>query len=120
MATDRRRLANGAVAGAIAAGIWAMQQPLDKRIFGCRYDDVEVLGKAVTRGDSWPGVGLAMHIANGALFGAAYAASATRMPLPPWARGPAAALAQNFAGWPLAGVVDRLHPARDELPRLAG
>ena len=26
-------------------------QPLDKRLFDSRYDDVEILGKLVTRGD---------------------------------------------------------------------
>ena len=30
--------------------------------------------------------------------------------------GPAAALAENFATWPLAALTDRLHPAREELP----
>jgi hypothetical protein len=30
------------------------------------------------------------------------------------------ALAENFASWPLVALSDRLHPARDELPRLFG
>ena len=29
----------------VAAGVWAAQQPLDKRVFECGYDDVELLGK---------------------------------------------------------------------------
>ena len=33
-----------------AAAVWAVEQPLDKLVFGSRYDDVELLGKAVTRG----------------------------------------------------------------------
>ncbi len=120
MPLDRDQTLRGALAGAAAAAIWAAQQPLDKRIFGTRYDDTEILGKLVTRGAAWPLVGTAMHVANGAAFGAAYANVAPRMPLPTWARGPATALAEHLALWPLAAVTDRFHPARDQMPRLAG
>ena len=58
------------MAGAVAAAVWAAQMPLDKRVFGSRYDDVEILGKLVTRGSGWQAAGLAMHVANGAMFGA--------------------------------------------------
>jgi hypothetical protein len=104
----------------VAAGVWALQQPLDKRVFGVDYDDTELLGKLVTRSGAWPAVGLALHLANGAAFGAAYAAAAPRLPLPSWTRGPAAALAEHLATWPMVAVTDHVHPARDELPSLAG
>jgi hypothetical protein len=120
MALNPRRTARGALAGAVAAGVWALQQPLDQRIFGVAYDDTELLGKLITRGPAWRPVGLALHLANGAAFGAAYAQVAPGMPLPVWARGPAAALTESFGTWPLAGLSDRLHPARDELPTLRG
>ena len=120
MALDRARTARGALAGAAAAGAWAAQQPLDKRIFDCAYDDVELLGKAVTRGPAWYPAGLAVHLANGALFGAVYANLAPLAPVPPWTRGPGAALAQNAAFWPLGRFSDRLHPARGSLPALRG
>jgi hypothetical protein len=119
MAIDHARALRGAVAGAAAASVWALQQPLDRRVFGVAYDDTEVLGKLVTRGRAWPAIGLALHLANGAAFGAAYAAIAPRMPLPSWARGPIAALAEHVATWPGTALTDRLHPARDELPHLA-
>ena len=38
-------MSRGALAGGIAAGLWALQQPLDKRLFASRYDDVELLGR---------------------------------------------------------------------------
>lgn len=120
MALDRDRTLRGALAGAVAATVWAAQQPLDKRLFGVDYDDTELLGKFVTRGPAWPLVGAAMHVANGAAFGAAYAQFAPRMPLPAWSRGPVAALAENFALWPLVAVTDRLHPARSQMPKLGG
>jgi hypothetical protein len=118
MAIDRARAARGALAGAVAAGVWAAQQPLDQRIFGVKYDDTELLGKAVTRGRAWPVFGLALHLANGAAFGAVYAGVSRRVPLPSWARGAAAGLGEHVVSWPLVVVTDRIHPARDELPTL--
>src|SRR4051794_24395590 len=88
MAATRAQTARGALAGAVAAGIWVAQQPLDKAFFGVDYDDAELLGKVVTRGPASLPIGTAMHVANGALFGAGYANVAPRMPLPSWARGP--------------------------------
>ena len=120
MSVDVGRTARGALAGAVAAGLWAAQSPLDQRVFGVRYLDEELLGKAVTRGRAWHPVGVAMHVANGALFGAAYANVAPAIPLPAWARGPAAGLAEHLATWPLTVLVDERHPARDEMPKLAG
>jgi hypothetical protein len=120
MAIDRGRTARGAVAGAVAAGVWALQSPVDQRIFGLDYDDAELLGKAVTRGPAWPTIGLGLHLANGAVFGAVYANVARRVPLPAWARGPAAGLAEHLATWPFVLVTDRVHPARDEMPALGG
>lgn len=120
MDLDLPRIRNGAIAGAIATAVWWAQQPLDMRVFGVPYDDTELLGKAVTRGPAWRPVGLAIHLANGALFGAAYAALAPRLPLPPGLKGPAAGMAEHLATWPTVGLADRLHPARDELPTLRG
>ena len=114
------RTLRGALAGAVAAGVWAAQQPLDKRVFGSDYDDVELLGKLVTRGREWQLVGWALHIQNGALFGAVYAQLRPFLPGPPVVRGLIAGMAENFGLWPLGGLVDRYHPARADLPRLVG
>jgi hypothetical protein len=121
MALARRRAVRGALAGALAAGIWSLQTPLDKRLFGVDYDDVELLGKALTRGRGWRPLGVAMHVGNGALFGAAYAGLSARAAgaAPGWALGTAAALVEHVAAWPLLAVTERVHPARDELPRVA-
>ncbi len=110
----------GAVAGAVAAKAWALQQPLDKRVFGTRYDDVELLGKMVTRGPAWPLAGLAVHVANGAMFGATYAMLRPRLPGPPVAFAFTLAMAENFGFWPLGRLIDRYHPARRELEPLQG
>ena len=114
------RSLGGALAGTVAAGLWAAQQPLDKRLFESDYDDVELLGKLVTRGDQWPVAGLALHAANGAAFGAVYSQVRPFMPGPPVVGGLLAGLAEHVALWPLVRVVDRYHPARKELPGLSG
>ncbi len=114
------RTLNGGLAGALAAAAWAFQQPLDKLIFRSRYDDVELLGRAVRPGPGWYRIGLVLHLQNGALFGALYANIAPGLPIAPALRGPAAGLAEHFAFWPLVGVTDRFHPARDQLPTLSG
>ena len=120
MALDWRATSRGALAGAAAAGVWAAQQPLDKHVFECDYDDVELLGKAVMAGGRWYPVGLAMHLANGALFGAVYASVAHYVPIPSWLRGPLAGQLEHLGTWPLSRFTDRLHRRRDELPELAG
>jgi hypothetical protein len=117
---DREIASRGALAGAVAAGVWAAQSPLDARVFGVPYLDQELLGKLVTRGRGWLPVGVALHVGNGALFGAGYALVARKLPGPAWARGPVAGLAEHLATWPLTALVDRHHPARGELPALAG
>jgi hypothetical protein len=117
---ERPRTLRGALCGAFAATIWAAAQPLDKLVFKSSYDDVELLGRALTAGERWYPVGLALHISNGAVFGAVYANVAPALPVPPVLRGPAVALAEHLAFWPLASFSDRLHPARDRLPVLAG
>jgi hypothetical protein len=119
-ALERPRTLRGALCGAFAAAVWAAVQPLDKLVFKSSYDDVELLGRALTKGERWYPVGLAFHISNGAAFGAVYATLAPALPLPPVLRGPAVALAEHLMLWPLTSLSDRVHPARDRLPVLTG
>ena len=95
-------------AGAAAAMVWALVEPLDQRLFRYGYSDVALLGTFVTRGRAWPLAGLAIHAGNGALFGLAYREAKRRS-------GTSAvtmALAEHVALFPLAALVDRYHPAR--------
>jgi hypothetical protein len=122
MGAERTRALRGALAGAVAAGVWALQQPLDKRVFGVDYDDAELLGTLVTRERGGPdtfSIGTAMHLANGALLGAVYATLAPSLPGPRVARGVATGLAEHLATWPLLRFMD-LHPAAAQFPRLWG
>jgi hypothetical protein len=115
---DLTRSMKGALAGAAGAAVWAAQQPVDKRAFASSYDDVELLGKAVTRGDAWPAAGIALHLGNGAAFGAVYAQLRPFLPGPLVARAVTAAMIEHVALWPLGQLVDRYHPARKELTPL--
>ncbi len=117
-AVVRTRTLRGAVSGVIAAAVWAVEQPLDKLLLDCGYDDVELLGRAVVNGNGWYPAGIALHIWNGAVFGAVYSNVAPVLPLPPALRGPAAALTEHLALWPLVHFTDRFHPARKQLPEL--
>jgi hypothetical protein len=101
-----------AAAGATAAAVWALQEPLDQRLFRCDYSDVAVLGKGVTRGPGWRMIGLSVHVANGALFGLAFEQARRRAPIDARKLALGMALAEHLALYPLCFFVDRHHPAR--------
>ena len=103
-----------ATAGAVAAAVWAAQEPLDQRIVGCDYSDVAVLGKALTRGRGWRAAGIALHTVNGAAFGLAFHEARSRLPVSPRRLALGMALAEHVALYPLCFFVDRYHPARGE------
>ncbi len=103
--TERARFA---AAGAAAATVWALVEPLDRRLFRYEYSDVALLGTFVTRGPAWRVVGLTIHAANGALFGLAYRDAKQRFGISALTL----ALAEHVALFPLSALVDRYHPAR--------
>jgi hypothetical protein len=109
-----------ALAGAAAATLWALQEPLDRRLFRCDYSDVAVLGKAVTRGATWPVAGLGIHAVNGAVFGLVFYEVKRRVSLDPRRLAVGMALTEHVALFPLTYFVDRFHPAHGEsgVPRL--
>lgn len=90
-----------AVAGAAAAVVWGLQEPLDRRIFGCDHSDVEFLGRGRRS------VGLAVHAGNGALFGVVFDAIRQRVDMDQRRLALGLALAENVALWPSILLVDR-------------
>jgi hypothetical protein len=108
MAIDHARTARGALAGAVAAGVWALQEPIDQRLFSIRYSDPDLLGGIVTDGPARGPVGHLLHLGNGAAFGAVYANVGDRLPVPAWARGPMAAMAEHLASWPVTAFSSRV------------
>ena len=106
--------ARSAAAGAVAATVWGLAEPLDQRLLRYDYSDVALLGKAVTRGPHWRAAGLALHGANGVIFGLALEAVHRRTELEQRRLALGLALAEHVALFPLSFFVDRYHPARGE------
>ncbi len=98
----------GALAGALAAALWAAAEPALGRVYGTPFSDVRLLGRVVTRGRLWPVAGLVLHVGNGAAFGWAFESLGGRGVR----RGLLAAEVENLALWPAMAIVDRLHPDR--------
>lgn len=83
-----------AFAGAIAATVWGLQEPLDRRLFRCDYSDVRLVG------------GLHVHALNGALFGLAFAAVRQRTRVDQRRLAVALAVAEHTVLWPLLGLLE--------------
>lgn len=96
--TSRLRAAS---AGAVAAIVWGVLEPLDSRLFRCDHSDVELLGCGRRS------VGFVVHAANGALFGVAFDAVRRRVDVDQRRLALALALGEHSALWPLMGLVDR-------------
>ncbi len=86
---------HAALAGAAAATVWGLQEPLDRRVFRCDYSDVRLTG------------GLAVHALNGALFGLAFDVIRKRTGVEQRRLALGLALAEHTALWPLLRVFDR-------------
>jgi hypothetical protein len=82
-----------ALAGAVAATVWGLQEPLDRRVFRCDYSDVRLVG------------GLPVHALNGALFGMAFAAIRRRTNLDQTRLAVGLAVVEHTALWPLLGLL---------------
>lgn len=101
-----------AAAGAAAAVVWGVVEPVDQRLFRHGYSDIAVLGKAFTRGPGWRPLGFALHAFNGAVFGLAYHEVARRTDRRRLAV--ELALAEHLVLFSTGKLVDRYHPARGE------
>jgi len=106
--------ARAAAAGAVAATVWGLLEPLDQRVLRCDYSDVALLGKAVTRGPHWRAAGFGVHAANGAAFGLAVHALHRRSGADKRRLALGLALVEHVGLYPLSALVDRYHPARGE------
>jgi hypothetical protein len=101
-----RRTAWGALAGAAAAGAWAAAEPALREATGGHHGQARLIGGLAAADGDWQTVGLGVHLANGAMFGATFA----WLGLGGVAQGVLAAEAENAVLWPFTAVLDRLHP----------
>ena len=102
-----RRAARGAAAGAVAAATWSALEPLAARALGTTYTDTRLLGRLAAPG-RWRPAGVAVHVANGAAFGAVFGL-ARRGGL---RDGLAWTGVETLATWPGMALMDRIHPDR--------
>jgi hypothetical protein len=102
-----------AAAGALAATVWGLAEPLDQRLLRCDYSDIALLGKAVTR-RHWRLTGFAIHAVNGAIFGLVFQMLRGRVRTNPRTLALGLALGEHALLYPLCYFVDRHHPARGE------
>jgi len=84
-----------ALAGATAATVWGLQEPLDRRLFRSDYSDVRLVG------------GLPVHAFNGALFGLAFDILRRRTSVDQRRLALASALVEHTVLWPLVALFDR-------------
>ena len=98
----------GALAGALAAAVWAAAEPALGHVFGTPFSDVRLLGRTVTRGRLWPVAGVVLHVGNGAAFGWAFEQLGGRG----IKQGVIAAELENLVLWPAMAIVDHVHPDR--------
>lgn len=115
------RARRAAIAGASAATVWSLVEPIDRRVFRFPYSDVALLGKAVTRGPLWRPLGLVAHAANGATAGVLFERVDRRVGGSTMRNAVAFAMVEHLALYPLTALTDRYHPARGdvELPPLS-
>jgi hypothetical protein len=90
-----------AVAGAAAATVWGLLEPVDQRLFRCDYSDVRLVGLGDRR------LGFVVHAVNGAVFGAVFQAVAQRVDVDRRRLALALALGEHVALWPLMLCVSR-------------
>jgi hypothetical protein len=102
-----------AAAGAVAAAVWGLAEPLDQRLLHCNYSDIALLGKAITR-RHWRLAGFALHALNGAVFGLVFHELRSRARADSRKLALGRALSEHAALYPLCYFVDRRHPARGE------
>jgi hypothetical protein len=88
-----------AAAGATAATIWGLLEPVDQRIFRSPYSDVEIVGGGNRT------LGFVVHGLNGVVFGLAFDAVRRRAAIDQRRLALTLALAEHVALWPLMGLV---------------
>jgi hypothetical protein len=101
-------MARGAAAGAVAAAVWVAAEPIGQRVFRTPYSDVRLLGALLTARGPWRRLGIVVHLANGAFFGAMFG----RLGGGRWRQGLIVAELENLVLWPTMALFDRIHSDR--------
>jgi hypothetical protein len=95
-----------AAAGALAAAAWIAAEPAIRRAVGGTHRELRLISGLISPGRDGTGLGLAVHLANGAAFGLAF----HRLGGGGIRRAVLAAQAENAVLWPGMAIADRVHP----------
>ena len=101
-----RRDIRAAAAGALAAAAWVAAEPAIRRAVGGTHRELRLISGLLAPGRGGAGLGLAVHLANGAAFGVAF----RRLGGHGVRRAVLAAQAENAILWPGMAIADRVHP----------
>ena len=101
-----RRDLHAAFAGAVAAAAWIAAEPAIRRAVGGTHRELRLISGLLSPGRCGTGLGLAVHLANGAAFGLAF----RRLGGHGVRRAVLAAQAENAILWPGMALADRVHP----------
>ena len=109
------------LAGAAAAAVWGLEEPIDQRLFRFPYSDIAILGKLVTRGPHWRAAGWVMHLVNGAVAGLVFWALYEHFGGNAFWFAVGFAMVEHVVTYPLTLLTDRFHPGRGapELPPMS-
>ena len=103
-----------AAAGAVAASAWALQEPIDQRVFRYPYSDVALLGKFAIRGPGWWRTASRSMSETASPSGSPSRSCRRRVDVDSRRLAMGMALAEHVALFSLGALVDRYHPARGE------
>ena len=95
-----------ATAGVLAAAAWIAAEPAVRRAVGGTHRELRLISGLLAPGRGRAGLGLAVHLANGAAFGLAF----HRLGGHGIRRAVLAAQAENAVLWPGMAIADRVHP----------
>jgi hypothetical protein len=102
----RSRTLRAGAAGVAGAAAWVLAEPALHRALGAPHGEARLVGRLLAPEHAWLPVGLAVHLANGAIFGIVF----DRLGGRGIREAVVAAQIENAALWPAMTIVDRLHP----------
>jgi hypothetical protein len=100
------RILRAAAAGAAGAAAWVVAEPAIRLALGSPHRELRLVGGLLAPERVWLPVGLAVHLANGAVFGIVF----DRLGGRGIRAAVIAAQVENAVLWPSMVLVDRLHP----------
>ena len=104
--------------GAVAAAVWALQEPLDQQIFGSKFSDIAFIGKGIShqflpkdQQKHWYSVGIISHVINGAVIGAFVPFVSYYFKVSLMRASLGIIMTEHVTTYPLTYITDKYHPS---------